>query len=80
MITKILAALILPGLLVVLFSRVTYNYIVGVLLTLALIVVSAHKGYTHGMFVVIADAISITIGLWYSKQMLEKYHLKNNNA
>ncbi|NCU18134.1 CsbA family protein [Bacillus sp. P1(2020)] len=80
MITKILAALILPGLLVILFSRVTYNYVVGLLLTTALIIASAYKGYTYGLFVVVADALSLTIGLWYSKQMIEKYHLKNKNA
>ena len=67
LITKVVAALILPGLLVILFSRVTYNYIVGLLLTLALIIASAYKGYTEGLFVVIADAASLTIGLWYQK-------------
>ncbi|WP_328111921.1 CsbA family protein [Pallidibacillus thermolactis] len=80
LITKVVAALILPGLLVILFSRVTYNYIVGLLLTLALIIASAYKGYTEGLFVVIADAASLTIGLWYSKQMIERYHFENKSA
>jgi general stress protein CsbA len=76
---KIVAGLIFPGLLVILFTRVTYNYVVGILLTIALIAVSAYKGYTNTWPVIIVDAISITIGLWYSKRMVSKFKPKNEN-
>lgn len=70
---KIIAGLIFPGLLVILFTRVTYNYIVGLILTVTLIALSAYKGYTNSWPVIVADAISITIGLWYSKKMVKSY-------
>ena len=69
---KILAALLAPGLLVVLFSRVTYSYIVGLLLTLALIAASAYRGYTSSWPLIIADAFSLTAGFWYSRRMIER--------
>ncbi|KMY43104.1 hypothetical protein AC622_01575 [Bacillus sp. FJAT-27916] len=69
---KILAALLAPGLLVVLFSRVTYSYVVGLLLTVALIAASAYRGFTSSWPLIIVDAFSLTAGFWYSKRMIER--------
>ena len=69
---KFFSALFFPGLLVVLFSRVTYNYVVGLVLTVALITASAYKGYTHTMFLIIVDALSLTAGLWLSRRMMKR--------
>jgi general stress protein CsbA len=65
-------ALIVPGLLVILFTRVTYNYYVGTLLTVALLVASYFKGYTDELHEFIADTVSLTVGFLYSKKMVEK--------
>ncbi|KMY51801.1 CsbA family protein [Peribacillus loiseleuriae] len=69
---KFLCALIAPGLLVILFSRVTFNRFVGLALTVALIAASAYKGYTHTWLLIIADAFSLTVGFWYSSKMLKR--------
>ncbi|HZG61700.1 MAG TPA: CsbA family protein [Anoxybacillus sp.] len=65
-------ALIVPALLVILFTRVTYNYYVGILLTIALLVASYFKGYTDELHEFIADIVSLTVGFLYSKKMVEK--------
>ncbi|AWI13525.1 MULTISPECIES: CsbA family protein [Bacillaceae] len=78
MLGKLIAGLIFPCLLVILFSRVTYNHIVGLLLTLALISVSAYKGYTHSWPLIIIDGISLTIGFWYSKRMVKNFKRKKD--
>lgn len=72
MVGKLLAGLLLPGFLVILFTRVTYNSIVGLLLTVALISVSAYKGYTNSWPLIIIDGISLTVGFWYSQKMVKK--------
>lgn len=69
MVTKFLAALILPCLLVMLFTRVTYNHIIGLILTVALIAASAYKGYTHTWPLIIIDAFSLTLGFYLSTKM-----------
>jgi len=73
MVGKLIAGLILPGLLVVLFTRVTYNRYVGLILTSALIVASAYKGYTHSWPLIIIDAFSLTAGFWYAGKMTKKH-------
>lgn len=73
MIGKLIAGLILPGLLVILFTRVTYNHWVGLILTVVLITASAYKGYTNTWPLIIVDALSLTAGFWYSKRMTSKY-------
>lgn len=73
MVEKLIAGLIFPCLLVILFTRVTYNHIVGTLLALALISVSAYKGYTHSWPLIIIDGISLTVGFWYSRRMVKKF-------
>ncbi|MCU9612934.1 CsbA family protein [Caldibacillus lycopersici] len=77
MIGKLIAGLLLPGLLVVLFTRVTYNYYVGLILTVALITVSAYKGYTHSWPLIIIDGLSLTIGFWYSQRMVRRFTKKS---
>lgn len=78
MIGKIIAALLLPGILVVLFTRVTYNEYVGLLLTVALIAVSAYSGYTDSWLIIILDAVSVTVGFWYSRRMAVKYKKRSS--
>lgn len=63
-----LAALILPGLLVILFSRITYSPIIGLILTIALITASAYKGYTDTLLLIISDSFSMTIGYYISRK------------
>ncbi|MDQ6600323.1 DUF2198 family protein [Bacillus salipaludis] len=69
MVIKFLSALILPGLLVLFFTRVTYNRIIGLALTVALIAASAYKGYTHTLPLIIIDALSLTAGFWLAAKM-----------
>lgn len=71
-VTKFLAALILPCLLVMLFSRVTYNHVIGLILTVALIAASAYKGYTHTWPLIIIDAFSLTLGFYLSTRMIKR--------
>lgn len=70
--SKIILGIFLPGLLVVLFTRVTYNHYVGLILTVALIAASVYKGYTDSWWLIVVDAASLTIGFWYSNQMMNK--------
>jgi general stress protein CsbA len=66
---RILSALFLPGLLVLLFSRVTYNRIIGLVLTVALIATSVYKGYTDTFYLIVIDAFSLTAGFWLAAKM-----------
>ncbi len=61
-----LAAMVLPALLVYIFTRVTYNHFVGLALGVALISASAYAGYTDTWPIIILDACSLTFGLWVS--------------
>ncbi|WOV88405.1 DUF2198 family protein [Sporosarcina oncorhynchi] len=70
--TKLLLALILPGLLVVFFTRVTFHHIVGLVLTIALIAASIYAGYTHTWILYVADALSLTVGFWYATRMVKR--------
>ncbi|MFB6468592.1 CsbA family protein [Cytobacillus sp. Hz8] len=72
MFIKFLAALILPGVLVVLFTRVTYSHILGLILTVALIAGSVYKGYTHTWLLIIVDAFSLTVGFAISRKMRDR--------
>ena len=66
-----IVALIVPCLLVILFTRVTYNYYVGTLLTIALLIASYFKGYTDEFHEIVADVVSLTVGFLYSKKMVK---------
>jgi general stress protein CsbA len=69
MVIEYLSALIMPGLLVLLFTRVTYNRLIGLTLTVALIAASAYKGYTNTIPLIIVDAFSLTAGFWLAAKM-----------
>lgn len=66
---KLLLALFLPGLLVILFTRITYNHIVALLLSITLIAASVYAGYSTPAIVFVADALSLTIGFWFATRM-----------
>lgn len=68
----ILAAMVLPALLVYVFTRVTYNHFVGLGLTVALISASAYAGYTDTWTLIIIDACSLTFGLWLSIRYIKQ--------
>lgn len=69
---QFLSALILPGLLVLLFTRVTYNRFIGLALTVGLIAASVYKGYTNTFTLIVIDAFSLTAGLWLAAKMKPK--------
>ncbi|MEK5441131.1 CsbA family protein [Fredinandcohnia sp. FSL W7-1320] len=69
MLLKLLLALILPGVLVVFFTRVTYNHYVGFLLVVALIVASIYKGYADSAIIIAADILSLGAGFMYARNM-----------
>lgn len=72
MVLKYMSALLLPGLLVLLFTRVSYNRVVGLVLTVGLIAASVYKGYTDTLVLIILDALSLTAGFWYAQKMKPK--------
>ncbi|WP_408014806.1 CsbA family protein [Robertmurraya siralis] len=69
---KVVMALLLPGILVVLFTRVTYNRYIGLILTVALITASVYKGYTNSFLLIVIDAFSLTAGFWYAQRLAQK--------
>ncbi|PAE20593.1 hypothetical protein CHH80_11330 [Bacillus sp. 7504-2] len=72
MLMKVVMALLLPGILVVLFTRVTYNRYIGLILTVALITASVYKGYTNSFLLIVIDAFSLTAGFWYAQRLAQK--------
>ncbi|MEH7158028.1 CsbA family protein [Neobacillus drentensis] len=69
---RYLSALIFPGLLVLLFTRVTYNRVIGLILTVALIATSVYKGYTNTFLLIVVDAFSLTAGFWLAEKMKQR--------
>ena len=69
---EFLSALILPGLLVLLFTRVTYNRVIGLILTVGLITASVYKGYTHTWPIMILDAFSLTAGFGFAVRLKQR--------
>lgn len=72
MITKFFLSLLIPGLLVILFTRVTFNHIVGLVLTVALIAAAVYAGYTITWFLYAVNAASLTAGFWYATNMYKR--------
>ena len=66
---QILLAIFAPALLVILFTRITFNHYVALILTVALFAASVYAGYTHRWWIYIIDAASLTIGFWYATYM-----------
>ncbi|MDA7025546.1 CsbA family protein [Bacillus sp. CLL-7-23] len=76
MFTKAVFALIFPFLLVMFFTRVTYNHYVGIALTAALLFASYLKGYTQTYFIVGLDVVSLVTGALYAaKRAAERKEL-----
>ncbi len=73
MLVKLVLALIIPALLVVLFTRVTYSLYVGTGLAVVLILVSIMKGHGNEWYVIMVDILSIAIGYLYAKRMVGKF-------
>ncbi|MFS0636595.1 CsbA family protein [Mesobacillus foraminis] len=72
MVMKYFFALLLPGILVVFFTRVAYNHVLGLVLTVALIAASVYKGYTDSLLLIVIDAFSLTLGFYFANRMVEK--------
>lgn len=69
---KLLLALFLPALLVILFTRITFNRFVALVLAIALIAASVYAGYTSPPIIFVVDAFSLTIGFWFASQMMKQ--------
>lgn len=72
MVIKYFSALFLPCLLVLLFTRVTYHHVIGLILTVALIASSVYKGYTNSLGLIVVDAFSLTLGFWFARRMIAR--------
>ncbi|RLQ93000.1 CsbA family protein [Planomicrobium sp. Y74] len=72
MVTKFFLSLLVPGLLVILFTRVTFNHIVGLILTVALIAAAVYAGYNNTWFLYVVNAASLTAGFWYATTMYNR--------
>ncbi len=70
--TQLILAIFAPALLVVLFTRITFNHYVALVLTVALFAASVYAGYTHRWWIYIIDAASLTAGFWYATQMTNR--------
>ncbi|RTQ94002.1 CsbA family protein [Lysinibacillus telephonicus] len=71
-ILKIILALFLPGMIVILLTRITYNHYVALLLSIALIAASVYAGYTSPPLIFVVDALSLTAGFWFATQMVQR--------
>lgn len=69
MVLKVILAIIMPFLLVLLFTRVSYNHYVGTALAAALLTASYIKGYTHGPSIFFIDIVSLAIGFFFARKM-----------
>ncbi|MCM3663531.1 CsbA family protein [Mesobacillus subterraneus] len=72
MVLKYLSALLLPGFMVLFFTRVAYNHILALVLTVALIAASVYKGYTDSFLLIVIDAFSLTLGFYFANQMMKR--------
>jgi general stress protein CsbA len=70
---KLILALILPALLVILFTRVTYNHYVGTALTVALLIGSVYKGHTDSILIMVIDIVSLIFGYFYARKMVKRF-------
>lgn len=66
---KMMLALFIPAILVLLFTRITYNRYVALLLAIALIAASVYAGYTSSPIIYVMDAFSLTVGFWLASKM-----------
>ncbi|MEA0554097.1 DUF2198 family protein [Lysinibacillus irui] len=66
---KMMLALFIPALLVLLFTRITYNRYVALVLAIALIAASVYAGYTSPSIIFVIDAFSLTVGFWLASKL-----------
>ncbi|WP_460011487.1 DUF2198 family protein [Lysinibacillus sp. CTST325] len=66
---KMMLALFLPAILVLMFTRITYNRYVALILAIALIAASVYAGHTSTPMLFIIDAFSLTVGFWLASKM-----------
>lgn len=78
--TQVILAIFTPALLVILFTRVTFNHYVALLLTVALFAASVYAGYTHRWWIYIIDAASLTLGFWYATHMTSRDKKKKSTS
>ncbi|MFC3886568.1 DUF2198 family protein [Bacillus songklensis] len=71
MVVKIISGIIVPFLLIIFFTRVTYSVVVGTLLTVVLLVLSVYKGYADYPVVIAVEIASVIIGVIYARKMLD---------
>lgn len=69
--TKIILAVFAPFLMIIFFTRVTFNHYVGTLLTLG-IILAIFKGYDEPLFVLITWIFSVIAGFIASSRMMKK--------
>lgn len=69
---KFMLALFIPALLVILFTRITFNRFVALVLAIALIAASVYAGYTSPSMIFVVDAFSLTVGFWIASHMMNK--------
>jgi len=69
---KMVLALFVPALLVLLFTRITFNRYVALILAIALIAASVYAGYTSPPTIFVIDAFSLTVGFWLASKMKHK--------
>ncbi|WP_286925735.1 MULTISPECIES: DUF2198 family protein [Lysinibacillus] len=69
---KMVLALFVPALLVLLFTRITFNRYVALILAIALIAASVYAGYTSPPSIFVIDAFSLTVGFWLASKMKHK--------
>lgn len=74
---KMVLALFVPALLVLLFTRITFNRYVALILAIALIAASVYAGYTSPPIIFVIDAFSLTVGFWLASKM--KHNKKDFN-
>ncbi len=65
-------ALLLPGIIVIFFTRVVYNHYLGLVLSVALIAASVYRGYTDTMPLIIIDAFSLTVGFFFANKLVQR--------
>lgn len=69
MVLKVILALLIPCLLIILFTRVCYNHYVATALTVALLIASYVKGYTDNPYIICLDMVSLIAGYFYARKM-----------
>lgn len=76
MVVKIICGMVIPFLLVLFFTRVTYSVTVGTALTAMLLALSIYKGYADYPVIIAVDVASVIIGVIYARKMLSGLRVK----